>query len=126
MYAVLCFQLCRLSCGGHGYSRSSGIPDLFIDYVPSCTYEGDNTVMFLQTARYVHAHSVHMSTQAILIFFRYLNKLYSQKLPASKLPSNVSYLAADYPLHRSSPVRTAEQFMDPHIQLEAYRQRARR
>ena len=105
--SIVFFQLCRQACGGHGYSRASGIPDIYVDFVSSITYEGENTVMFLQTARY-------------------LNKLYSLQLPASKLPANVSYLASDYYLHKSCPLRTAEQFSDPHIQLEAYRQRARR
>lgn len=40
-----------MSCGGHGYSRSSGLPDIYVEFTPSCTYEGENTVMMLQTAR---------------------------------------------------------------------------
>uniref|UniRef100_A0A1X7SMI0 Acyl-CoA oxidase C-alpha1 domain-containing protein n=1 Tax=Amphimedon queenslandica TaxID=400682 RepID=A0A1X7SMI0_AMPQE len=44
-------HLCRLSCGGHGYSAASGLPQLYADYSPSPTYEGENTVMLLQTAR---------------------------------------------------------------------------
>lgn len=44
-------QLCRMACGGHGYSRASGIPDMYVDYSPSVTYEGENTVLYLQTAR---------------------------------------------------------------------------
>uniref|UniRef100_A0A1X7T9X5 Acyl-coenzyme A oxidase n=1 Tax=Amphimedon queenslandica TaxID=400682 RepID=A0A1X7T9X5_AMPQE len=44
-------ELCRLSCGGHGYSAASGLPQLYADYSPSPTYEGENTVMLLQTAR---------------------------------------------------------------------------
>ena len=44
-------QLCREACGGHGYSRASGLPDIFVDFVAAVTYEGENTVMFLQTAR---------------------------------------------------------------------------
>lgn len=44
---------CRMACGGHGYSRCSGIPDIYVTFTPSCTYEGENTVMMLQTARYV-------------------------------------------------------------------------
>ncbi len=32
---------------------SSGLPSIYVDYVaPACTYEGDNIVMMLQTARY--------------------------------------------------------------------------
>ena len=44
-------ELCRKCCGGHGYSRFSGLIDLYGNYVPACTYEGDNTIMLLQTAR---------------------------------------------------------------------------
>ena len=36
------------------------------------------------------------------------------------------YLATDYPAHSSCGVRSVDQFSDPHTQLEAYRQRARR
>ncbi|XP_075870169.1 peroxisomal acyl-coenzyme A oxidase 1 isoform X1 [Nelusetta ayraudi] len=46
-------EVCRMSCGGHGYSRSSGLPDIYVEFTPSCTYEGENTVMMLQTARYL-------------------------------------------------------------------------
>ena len=44
-------EVARKCCGGHGYSRFSGLIDLYGNYVPACTYEGDNTIMFLQTAR---------------------------------------------------------------------------
>uniref|UniRef100_A0A665XA90 Acyl-coenzyme A oxidase n=1 Tax=Echeneis naucrates TaxID=173247 RepID=A0A665XA90_ECHNA len=46
-------EVCRMSCGGHGYSRSSALPDIYVNFTPACTYEGENTVMMLQTARYV-------------------------------------------------------------------------
>lgn len=41
-------ETCRLLCGGHGYSLASGLPDLFCEFTPSQTYEGDNNVMLLQ------------------------------------------------------------------------------
>ncbi|EGD76132.1 hypothetical protein PTSG_00839 [Salpingoeca rosetta] len=46
-------EACRRCCGGHGYSKFSGLPDLYTDYVPACTYEGENVVMYLQCARYL-------------------------------------------------------------------------
>ena len=41
----------RLACGGHGYSHASGIPKIWGNITPACTYEGENTVMYLQSAR---------------------------------------------------------------------------
>lgn len=44
-------EVCRMSCGGHGYSSCSAFPDIYVNFTPTCTYEGENTVMMLQTAR---------------------------------------------------------------------------
>ncbi|CAI5942459.1 unnamed protein product [Closterium sp. NIES-64] len=44
---------CRKLCGGHGYSLYSALPQLYAAFVPTCTYEGDNTVLLLQVARYL-------------------------------------------------------------------------
>ena len=35
---------CRQRCGGNRYSHFSGLPDLFQEITPACTYEGDNIV----------------------------------------------------------------------------------
>ena len=43
----------RRACGGHGFSQFSGLPYLYTWYVPAVTYEGDNIVLALQTARYL-------------------------------------------------------------------------
>ncbi|KAK3759079.1 hypothetical protein RRG08_010693 [Elysia crispata] len=47
-------EQCRMACGGHGYLLASGIPQIYEDMVPACTYEGENTVMCLQTARFLN------------------------------------------------------------------------
>ncbi len=44
-------ERCRLACGGHGYSHASGLPKIYVSTTPGCTYEGENTVLYLQTAR---------------------------------------------------------------------------
>lgn len=44
-------EVCRICCGGHGYSHASGLPKIYVCEVPGCTYEGENTVMMLQVAR---------------------------------------------------------------------------
>ena len=43
----------RQACGGAGFSAHSGLPALQVDYAPNTTFEGDNTVMLQQAARYI-------------------------------------------------------------------------
>ncbi|KAF3817893.1 hypothetical protein GH733_013742 [Mirounga leonina] len=44
---------CRMALGGHGYSQSSGLPNVYVTFTPTCTFEGETTVMMLQTARFL-------------------------------------------------------------------------
>jgi len=46
-------EICRKACGGHGYSMFSGIIEAYQNYLPAQTYEGENTVLYMQTARYL-------------------------------------------------------------------------
>lgn len=62
----------RLSCGGHGYMTSSNLPSTYGLVTAMCTYEGENTVLLLQTARF-------------------LLKVWQNKQNLQKLPT-VSYL----------------------------------
>ncbi|KAG5668401.1 hypothetical protein PVAND_016341 [Polypedilum vanderplanki] len=66
-------EICRLSCGGHGFLNSSALPDCYKMITPAQTYEGENTVLYLQTARY-------------------LMKTYGEILKGSKVTSTVAYL----------------------------------
>ena len=43
----------RRSAGGAGYQANSGFAELFYAASPVPTYEGDNTLMMLQSARFV-------------------------------------------------------------------------
>ncbi|XP_060700344.1 peroxisomal acyl-coenzyme A oxidase 1 isoform X1 [Hemiscyllium ocellatum] len=73
---------CRMACGGHGYSRSSGLPDIYVTFSPSCTYEGENTVMMLQTARYLFkSYTQAKSGQKLVGTVSYLNDLCSHIQP---------------------------------------------
>lgn len=51
--SALGVEICRLACGGHGYMTSSSFPNTYGLTTAMCTYEGENTVMLLQTARYL-------------------------------------------------------------------------
>ncbi|XP_075701747.1 peroxisomal acyl-coenzyme A oxidase 1 isoform X1 [Rhinoderma darwinii] len=99
----------RMACGGHGYSCSSGIPDIYVTFTPACTYEGENTVMMLQTARF-------------------LFKSYTAALSGERLGGMVSYLN-DVSLHRVQAQPLAGRSLVTDINdldslVEAYKQRA--
>ncbi|OXB81125.1 UNVERIFIED_CONTAM: hypothetical protein H355_005055 [Colinus virginianus] len=100
---------CRMACGGHGYSRCSGIPDIYVTFTPSCTYEGENTVMMLQTARFlVKSYNQVASGQRVAGMVSYLNDLSRQRVQ---------------PQHsRAETVR----INDPASLVEAYKARAAR
>ncbi|XP_026758677.2 probable peroxisomal acyl-coenzyme A oxidase 1 [Galleria mellonella] len=51
--AAECVERCRLACGGHGYMLASNLPSTYGLTTAACTYEGENTVLLLQTARYL-------------------------------------------------------------------------
>eukprot|EP01087_Luapelamoeba_hula_P004637 TRINITY_DN1455_c0_g1_i3.p1 TRINITY_DN1455_c0_g1~~TRINITY_DN1455_c0_g1_i3.p1 ORF type:complete len:550 (+),score=70.82 TRINITY_DN1455_c0_g1_i3:444-2093(+) len=44
-------EVCRRSCGGHGYSQYTGLSTLLADFAVYITGEGDNMVMAQQNAR---------------------------------------------------------------------------
>ncbi|XP_069177751.1 peroxisomal acyl-coenzyme A oxidase 1-like isoform X1 [Procambarus clarkii] len=46
-------DICRLACGGHGYIASSNLPRIYTSTVAAMTYEGENTVLWLQVARHL-------------------------------------------------------------------------
>ncbi|XP_072938306.1 acyl-coenzyme A oxidase 1-like [Epargyreus clarus] len=74
-----CVELCRLACGGHGYMMSSNLPNIYALTIGPVTYDGEYTVLLLQTARYlmktykeVNEGTVTKSTISYLE--KYLNK----------------------------------------------------
>ncbi|VVC95918.1 unnamed protein product [Leptidea sinapis] len=51
--AAAYIEECRFACGGHGYMHSSRLPHIYSYVVATRTYEGDYTVLLLQTARFL-------------------------------------------------------------------------
>nr|KAF6454504.1 acyl-CoA oxidase 1 [Rousettus aegyptiacus] len=105
-------EVCRMACGGHGYSHSSGIPNIYVTFTPACTFEGENSVMMLQTARF-------------------LMKSYDQVCSGKLLCGLVSYLN-DLPRQRIQPQQVAAAWptvldvSSPDDLTEAYKLRAAR
>lgn len=98
---------CRKLCGGHGYLCSSGLPELFAAYVPACTYEGDNTVLLLQVARFL------MKTL--------------QQLGSKKPVGTAAYLGRlEYIMENNCNVSQAKDWLKPSVILEAFEARSAR
>ncbi|XP_060058994.1 peroxisomal acyl-coenzyme A oxidase 2 isoform X2 [Erinaceus europaeus] len=98
-------EICRRACGGHGYSKLSGLPSLVTKVTGSCTYEGENTVLYLQVARF-------------------LVKSYQQVQGApgstlhSALARSVAYLAE--PGLARCPAQKAADFLQPELYTKAW------
>ncbi|TFK11543.1 importin subunit alpha-4 [Platysternon megacephalum] len=104
-YCTAGAEVCLRACGGHGYSALSGLPSLYTKLAASCTYEGENTVLFLQTARFlVKCLAAVHSGQPIPPLAAYLSSVDSGKCQAW----------------------TKMDFLKPDIYAEAYRHRATR
>ncbi|KAK6960144.1 peroxisomal acyl-coenzyme A oxidase 1-like isoform X1 [Biomphalaria glabrata] len=68
-------EQCRMACGGHGYMLASGLPKIYAHEVPACTYEGENVVLCLQTARFlVKCQDAVNNGEKVPSFVSYLKK----------------------------------------------------
>ncbi|KAM6468969.1 peroxisomal acyl-coenzyme A oxidase 1 isoform 4-T4 [Liasis olivaceus] len=121
---------CRMACGGHGYSRCSGLPDIYVNFTPSCTYEGENTVMMLQTARFlVKSYTQVSSGQLVSGMMSYLNDLPGQHIqpqhvaarPTTLHINNPSSLVEAYKLRASRMV----EFAAKNLQAELNRRKSK-
>ncbi|KAI9339689.1 hypothetical protein BDR26DRAFT_862130 [Obelidium mucronatum] len=101
----------RRSCGGHGYSLFSGLPDFLNTFLPLVTLEGDNHLLTQQTARYL------------------LKQVRKYAQDPTKIPSNDSsttkYLGA--PLLPSwTTAKNEVDLNDPVVLLDAFGHRSKR
>ncbi|XP_063283628.1 peroxisomal acyl-coenzyme A oxidase 2-like [Pelobates fuscus] len=96
-------EVCRKACGGHGYSLFSGLPTLYTTAVAACTYEGENTVLHLQTARF-------------------LIKCFAGAQSGQQLPPITMYLS--FPPSSHCPASNHLDFVNPYVYVEAYQHRA--
>nr|BAN20496.1 acyl-CoA oxidase [Riptortus pedestris] len=83
---------CRKATGGHGYMTCSAFPAAYGMTTAAETYEGENTVLYLQTSRYLMKawHNVQ-NGQSMSPTVKYLERHSERKLPwTNDLPSLVS------------------------------------
>jgi len=87
-------ERCRLACGGHGYSQSSGLPKLYVDAVTPVTYEGESTVLLLQTAKYlVKMYQRSQTGEVLSATTKYLSRQ-PTKCNIDRTPSPASLMQA--------------------------------
>ncbi|XP_077990374.1 peroxisomal acyl-coenzyme A oxidase 1-like [Glandiceps talaboti] len=98
-------EVCRLSCGGHGYSHASGLPDIYTMYTHFQTAEGENTVMLLQTARY-------------------LMKCAGNAMSGDILSGQVEYLS--HAVQGKSDIKIESDVLNLQLLVQAYEHRAKR
>jgi len=67
-------EICRLACGGHGYSLASNLSVLYTNSVSAVTAEGEATILLLQAARYLIKNCIYaQSNKKIDVYMSYLN-----------------------------------------------------
>ncbi|KHJ96559.1 Acyl-CoA oxidase [Oesophagostomum dentatum] len=83
----------RMSCGGHGYSKASNIPELYGVAIGGCTYEGENMVMLQQLARYLmRAAKAAKSGKTLSTLVEYLVKPHETHSLIDKDPKIAPFL----------------------------------
>ncbi|GAA6032946.1 hypothetical protein JCM8097_000060 [Rhodosporidiobolus ruineniae] len=102
---------CRRACGGHGYSLAGGLAQLWQDYLPQVTWEGDSYMLTQQTGRY-------------------LFKTFRQLLANRDEPVSSENRTADYVRryianpHATAPFKYAGDLSDPDVFVQAFGHRA--
>eukprot|EP01119_Soliformovum_irregulare_P000794 TRINITY_DN10585_c0_g1_i1.p1 TRINITY_DN10585_c0_g1~~TRINITY_DN10585_c0_g1_i1.p1 ORF type:complete len:730 (-),score=212.62 TRINITY_DN10585_c0_g1_i1:96-1988(-) len=81
-------ELCRQSLGGHGYSAYAALSSFLADFAVMCTWEGDNTVLAQQTAKYLMKIMKHVEAgKEIHGFEKYLQN-YKTLLSEARMRSS--------------------------------------
>ncbi|KAI3633696.1 hypothetical protein MIR68_008643 [Amoeboaphelidium protococcarum] len=95
-------EKCRQSCGGHGYSSYVGLAHMYNDFAVQCSWEGDNTILTLQSGRY-------------------LVSCYREAKAGKTLPGGVKYLNnIDSLLNKKCKVKQQADILDLNVIGQAY------
>ncbi|CAG5122878.1 unnamed protein product [Candidula unifasciata] len=112
MYGI---EQCRLACGGHGYILASGLPKIYTNEVPACTYEGENVVLCLQTARFlIKSYNAAEKGEQLPSLARFLQAPKGEK---SRLTENLELdqLIAAYEHRAARQVQEANARLQSHL-----------
>ena len=118
-------ELCRLCCGGQGFMALAGFGTTFGNYAPNATYEGDNNVLCLQTARYL----LKVRRAAARVAMRTDSEKTKADAAADETVAAAANGAARYLLENPTRARDGPGWRagrDPDAMLAAYAHAARR
>ncbi|KAF9158738.1 fatty-acyl coenzyme A oxidase [Actinomortierella ambigua] len=89
-------EACRQTLGGHGYSAYTGLATTYNDFAVHCTWEGDNTILTLQSGRYlVSCYREAMAGKAQPEGVSYLNDLHKLLNQGCAVKTNEEILSFD-------------------------------
>jgi acyl-CoA oxidase len=92
----------RKMCGGHGYLMISGLPDIVLSVTATCTFEGENVVMWKQVSSYL-----------------------MKSMAADSLPEDMAYMNGFQDPESTGSYGDSD-FLRPEILLEIFEHRAAR
>lgn len=96
----------RRCCGGHGYSLMSGLPSIVTALLPMVTLEGENYVMYQQTARFLVKRAADIRV-------------------GKPVNLKIAYLSDGHSCRSISPCSAQDaDFLLPEVQLSIFRHRA--
>uniref|UniRef100_A0A8D8RJH7 Acyl-coenzyme A oxidase n=2 Tax=Cacopsylla melanoneura TaxID=428564 RepID=A0A8D8RJH7_9HEMI len=103
-------EICRRSCGGHGYMNSSNFPNTYGMVTAAETYEGENTVLYLQTARFlIKAWNQLKSGGSVTSTVSYLNQ---HKVTRSKYSHSLDNLLTAYQQVAAGLIRVSAEMIE--------------
>lgn len=102
----------RLACGGHGYMTSSNLPRTYGLVTAMCTYEGENTVLLLQTARFLIKIWQNKTNISKLPTVRYLETSLHKKIPFDK---SVEWIIAALQQTAAGKINLANQHINERV-----------
>ncbi|XP_075146299.1 acyl-coenzyme A oxidase 1 isoform X1 [Haematobia irritans] len=82
----------RKACGGHGFMASANFGNIYANATAACTYEGENTVLLLQAARFLTKSYVGGLKRCILPRTVSYMRLFTRPTWTSKIDTLVAYL----------------------------------
>ncbi|KUJ19073.1 acyl-CoA oxidase [Mollisia scopiformis] len=93
----------RKMCGGHGYLAMSGLPEIVASITATCTFEGENWVMWGQVGRYL-----------------------LKGMDATTLPVDMAYIDQYCPADEEQCRAKGKDFLDLTVLVEIFKHRAAR